>query len=93
MSTNIEQVREHLLGTLADLRCREHPMEVDRARAIAQVAGVLVETARVEVEFLKVTDGESSGFLDTKSAAPQLPAPAPTGELLPGVTTRVHRIR
>lgn len=91
MTTNIEQVRTHLLDTLADLRDRERPMEVDRARAIAQVAAVLVDTARVEVEFLKATDGTSSGFLDTKPAAPALPAPA--GEVMPGVTTRVHRIR
>ena len=59
---HIDQVREHLMQTLADLRNREQPMEVDRARAVAQVASVLVETAKVEVEYLKQI-GEGSRFL------------------------------
>lgn len=61
---HIDQVREHLMQTLADLRNREQPMEVDRARAVAQVASVLVDTARVEVEYLKQI-GEGSRFLGT----------------------------
>lgn len=66
---NINELRKHLLGTLADLRNRENPMEPDRARAIAQVAGVIVETARVEVDFLRVTNKDSSEFIqpDTKA--------------------------
>ena len=89
--TNIEQLREHLMGTLADLRHRDNPMEPDRARAIAQVAGVLVDTARVEVDFIKATDGEGSGFIPT---APRLPDPAKPGEQFPGVpASRVHRLR
>jgi hypothetical protein len=89
MTTSIEQLRSHLMDTLADLRNKETPMEPDRARAIAQVAGVLVDTARVEVDFIKATDGEGSGFIPTR---PRLPEPPKEGEVLPGVTSRVHRI-
>ena len=49
MST-ITDMREHLMQTLAALRDRENPMDVDRARAVAQVAGVLVDSAKVEVD-------------------------------------------
>lgn len=65
MSTapHITQLRQHLLDTLADLRNRDNPMEPDRARAVAQVASVLVDTARVEVDFMKVTDQNQSSFL------------------------------
>jgi hypothetical protein len=52
---HINQLREQLLATLADLRNRENPMEPDRARAVAQVASVLVDTAKVEVDYLKAT--------------------------------------
>ena len=70
MSTNntppsITAMREHLMATLASLRDRENPMDVDRARAVAQVAGVLVESAKVEVEYIRVTGGEQSHFLET----------------------------
>jgi len=88
MTTSIEQLRSHLMDTLADLRNKETPMEPDRARAIAQVAGVLVDTARVEVDFIKATDGEGSGFIPSKVAD----TPTKAGEVLPGVTSRVHRI-
>lgn len=61
---HINQLREHLLATLADLRNRENPMEPDRARAVAQVASVLVDTAKVEVDYLKVTGQDRAGFLE-----------------------------
>lgn len=64
--TNIEAMRKHLMDTLADLRNPEKPMEVDRARAIAQVASALIDSARVEVEFLKTIGDESAtgtGFI------------------------------
>lgn len=69
---HINQLRQHLLDTLADLRNTEKPMEPDRARAVAQVAGVLVDSARVEVDYLRVTGQEKAGFLDQSA---NLPAP------------------
>jgi hypothetical protein len=38
-------------------------MEPDRARAMATIAAVLVDSARVEVEYLKVTGQDSVPFL------------------------------
>jgi hypothetical protein len=76
---HINQLREHLLATLADLRNRENPMEPDRARAVAQVASVLVDTAKVEVDYLKATGQDRAGFLEepaqvtTDSATAGLP--------------------
>ena len=75
---HINILRGHLLATLADLRNRENPMEPDRARAVAQVASVLVDTAKVEIDYLKITGHDNSGFIDgAYSPAPDyLPAPA-----------------
>lgn len=77
---NITELRTQLLATLADLRNREQPMEPDRARAVAQVAAVLVDSAKVEVEFLRATHGTESAFLNTSEA---LPGPG-EGEGTPG---------
>lgn len=60
-------------------------MDVDRARAIAQVAGVLVDTAKAEVEYIKATGAEHSEFLEagpkklkiTHSALPTANNPFP----------------
>jgi hypothetical protein len=60
---HIGAMRAHLMATLADLRNREHPMEPDRARAVASVASVLVDSAKVEVDYLRATKQEHSEFL------------------------------
>ena len=90
MSNNITAVRQHLLDTLADLRNRENPMEVDRARAVADVARVLVESAKVEVDYIKATAGNNTPFLDAPAPVPVTPAtPLP-----PGYTgVHQHRIK
>lgn len=77
-TNHIDQVRTALLDTLKDLRDSKNPMDVDRARAVAQVAGVLVDTAKVEVEYLKVTQQDRSVFLACGNDTPQLPQPTAT---------------
>mgnify|MGYP000974679533 CR=1 FL=1 len=61
---HIHQLRDHLLQTLASLRDRTNPMEPDRARAVAQVASVLVDSAKVEVDYIKATGADRSDFLE-----------------------------
>jgi len=64
MPNTIDDLRSHLFETLAALKDTEKPMDLDRARAVADVAKVLVESAKVEVDFLKVTGStRSTGFL------------------------------
>ena len=70
---SMTQLRKHLMSTLADLRDRDNPMEPDRARAIGQVAGVLVDTARVEVEFIKATGSDGSGFIPGREGSAERP--------------------
>ena len=62
-SPHINDLRSHLMATLAALRCKESPMEPARARAVAEVASVLVDTARVEVEYAKATGERLGSFL------------------------------
>jgi hypothetical protein len=64
MSNHISTVRQHLLDTLADLRNKDAPMDIDRARAVADVANVLVNTAKVEVDYLKATNQTHTPFLE-----------------------------
>ena len=91
---HLDQLREHLMATLADLRNREQPMEPDRARAVAQVAGVLVDTAKVEIDYLKVTGQDRARFLEQPpdqevahlGQPPASPFPQAGVSRLPGVT-------
>lgn len=87
----MEDLRNHLFETLEALKDEAKPMELERAITIAQVAQVLVDTAKVEVAFVKITGSAGSGFIPTA-----LPAP-PGGETpsaaAAGSGTTVHRLR
>lgn len=61
---HIDQVRTALLGILQDLHQRKDPADLDRAKAMATVGSVLVDTARVENEYLKLTGQDRSSFME-----------------------------
>lgn len=68
---HMNDVREALLATLRDLRASTGtPADIAKAKAVAGVAAVLVESARVEVEFLRATDSDHSAFLAPSRTAP-----------------------
>ncbi|MEM5384177.1 hypothetical protein VSR68_11365 [Paraburkholderia phymatum] len=93
MST-ITDMREHLMETLAALRDRDNPMDVDRARAVAQVAGVLVDSTKVEVDYIKATGAMGDSlFISPLNSNPDrlLSSNNPDIERTP--TGFVHRIR
>lgn len=50
-------------NTLEALRDKDEPMDIDRARAVSEVAGQIIESAKVEVKFLEVTGEASSSQL------------------------------
>lgn len=93
MSTNdINALRTHLFETLEALKDPKKPMDIDRARAVTQVASTIIDSARVEVEFARVTGQPTgSGFLPQ---APVLPSPGGT-TVTPVVGGRVvtHKLR
>ena len=71
----IEGLREHLFATLSALRDPEKPMEVERARAVADVAGKIIESAKVEVSYMKEVGGKGSGFIPEAPRRAALEAP------------------
>lgn len=70
-SNDINALRAHLFETLAALKDTEHPMEIERAKAVTLVAAEIIDSARVEVEFSRVTGQTSgSGFLPAPATEP-----------------------
>lgn len=63
MKNKIEDLRNHLFATLEGLLDKDQPLEVERAKAVAQVASVMVESAKVEVKALEILGANRSGFL------------------------------
>lgn len=76
---SLEDLRDHLFETLEALRDEDKPMDIDRARAVSEVAGQIIESAKVEVKFLEVTgETASSELFAPREKRRQLPAK--TGE-------------
>jgi len=69
---DIETLRNHLFATLADLRAKENPMDIERARAVAEVAGKIIETAKVEVQAMKEIGGRGTGFIPESPKVKQI---------------------
>jgi hypothetical protein len=76
MKNKIEDLRNHLFATLEALQDKTSPMDIGRAKAIADVAQVVVNSAKVEVDHLRaladsgvrMQPGDGTGFITgTKS--------------------------
>lgn len=67
MKNHIEDLRDHLFATLEDLRDKDKPMDIARAKAIANVAAAIVNSAKVENEYMKLTGAQGTGFIPVKA--------------------------
>jgi len=76
MSNTIEDLRKHLFETLEGLKDKEKPLDIERAKAVCDVAGKIIETAKVEVSYLNVVGGRGSGFIP-QGLLPGARPPAP----------------
>lgn len=47
----LSDLRDHLFETLEALKDKDSGMEIERARAITEVAGAIIQTAVVEVKY------------------------------------------
>lgn len=82
MPNNIDDLRTHLFDTLKALRDKDNPMDLARAKAVADVARVLVDSAKVEVHFLQVTGAlKSTNFLPDGDEQPTPARPRLNGHV------------
>jgi hypothetical protein len=92
-NNSIVELRSLLFATLRGLSDKNNPMEIDRALAINSVAQTVVNSAKVEVDGLKVLGGNGTGFIPALPPA-KLSANTNGKELIegqPGYT--VHRLK
>lgn len=62
----LTDLRNHLFEVMEALKDEDKPMELARAKAISEVAQTIINSAKVEVEFLNVMNADSgSEFFET----------------------------
>lgn len=80
MSKTIEDLRETLFSTLQAVK--DGTLDLDKARAVNEIGKTLIDSARVEVDYLRTAGGGESSFIATQANLP------------PGITgVRQHRIK
>lgn len=57
MKNKIEDLRNHLFAALEGLADPDEPMDIDRAKAISDVAQTIINSAKVEIDYLKQVGG------------------------------------
>ena len=94
---DIDSLREVLFATLRGLQDKDNPIDIDRAKAINDTAQVLINTAKVEIDFARATGQKvATQFLP---AAPGEPSTQITStgiknvKKLPGATITTHQMR
>lgn len=60
MKNKIEDLRNHLFETIEKLK--DGDIDIEKAKAIADLSQVIVNSAKVEVDFLKTVGRNSSEF-------------------------------
>lgn len=63
MRNKIDDLRNHLFLTIESLMDDEKPMDIDRAKAVADVAQVIINSAKVEIDFLNKVGGNGTNFI------------------------------
>ena len=84
---DITAVRTVLFDTLRGLSDKNNPMDIERAIAIKDIAQTIINSAKVEVDTLKVIGGTGSGFIPTVP-----PAKLPRGTSHPALGHTVHKL-
>jgi hypothetical protein len=63
MRNKIEDLRNHLFATIEALMDDEKPLDIDRAKAVADVAQVIINSAKVEIDFINKVGGTGTNFI------------------------------
>ena len=96
---NITTLRNALFAQLADLREASGPdavrLAIDKSRAVSELGKTIIDTAKVEVDYLRINKGGETPFLEATgngNLPPGLPGgPADPGNAITGVTRHLLR--
>ena len=66
MSRNINDLREGLFDALDMLKKGE--ISIEQAKAISEMSQVIINTAKVEVDYIKANNGGETPFLESVGA-------------------------
>jgi hypothetical protein len=100
MSKNITDLRSILFDAIEGVKAGK--LDLDKAKTINELSRTLVDTARAEIDHVKIAGGIGSDFLANQTQRPALPGETrreATGNgvktitQMPGATITQHKMR
>jgi hypothetical protein len=71
VSDKLQDLRTALFAALREVK--EGHLDLDRARAINEISKTLIDTAKVEIDYIRATGGVNSEFLESERVNGKLP--------------------
>jgi len=73
MKNKISDLRNHLFSVLEELTDPESTYDIAKAKVVADVAQVIINSASVENQYLKIVGGsQGSGFIEDRNEVKQI---------------------
>ena len=92
-NNTLEDLRAHLFATIEALRDAKHPMDIDRAKAVSEVARTVIDSAKIEVDYIRAT-GQQDAALPVFGAVQRLTDKTPPKNLPTGVNNvTTHKLK
>ena len=63
MKNTLTDLHNHLFETLEKLTDPDEPLDVERAKAVCRVADTLIESAKVELQFMELMGKEDNNYI------------------------------
>lgn len=86
MNNDITELRMHLFDTLRGLKAGE--VDIELAKAVNETAQTIINSAKVEVDHMRLTGSEKSSFIETEKTG----ALADKREISTGTLTTVGAV-
>lgn len=85
---NLTTLRDHLFATLQGVK--DGNITIEKAKAISELSQVIVNTAKIEVDYIRANGGGKTDFLT--SEAKQITS-TPNGMVTVNGASTVHKLR
>jgi len=73
MKNKISDLRNHLFSVLEELTDPESTYDIAKAKVVADVAQVIINSAKIENDYIKIIGGtHGSGFIEDRNEVKQI---------------------
>jgi len=73
MKNKISDLRNHLFSVLEELNDPDSTYDIAKAKVVADVAQVIINSAKIENDYIKIIGGShGSGFIEDRNEVKQL---------------------